>query len=240
MTDFVCAMDGPAGGQRKSEGMAPTVPLNIVVLGLPGAGKGTQAALYGRAHRIPQISTGDMLRQAIARRTPLGRTVEGILAQGRLVDDETIVALVRERLAQPDAGRGFLLDGFPRTIPQADALDRLVDGRGTLAVIYLEMAPEVIVERILARRVCEGCGQADVGTPPADFCASCGGNFVKRADDQIDVVRQRIQTYVDHTQPLVDWYGTRPAFRRVDGDQPMDDVARDFEAAIADALNVHG
>jgi adenylate kinase len=236
----VCATDGPTGGQRESEGAAPAVPLNIVVLGLPGAGKGTQAALYGRALRIPQISTGDMLRQAIARRTPLGRTVEGILARGGLVDDETIVALVRERLAQADAHRGFLLDGFPRTIPQAEALDRLVEGRGTLAVIYLEMAPEVIVERILARRVCEGCGQADVGTPPADFCASCGGNFVKRADDQIDVVRQRIQTYVDHTQPLVDWYGTRPAFRRVHGDQPMDDVARDFAAAIADALSFNG
>jgi adenylate kinase len=211
---------------------ASTVPLNIVVLGLPGAGKGTQAALYGRAHHVPQISTGDMLRQAIARRTPLGRVVESILARGGLVDDDTIIALVRERLAQPDAARGFLLDGFPRTIPQATALDRLVDGRGTLAVIYLDMAPEVIVERILARRVCEGCGQVDVGTPPADFCASCGGNFVKRADDQIDVVRQRIQTYVEHTP--------RPAFRRVDGDQPMADVARDFAAAIADALAVNG
>lgn len=233
-------MDGPAGGQRESDGTAPAVPLNIVVLGLPGAGKGTQAALYGRTHRIPQISTGDMLRQAIAHRTPLGRTVEAVLARGGLVDDATIVALVQERLAQPDAARGFLLDGFPRTIPQAEALDRLVDGRGTLAVISLEMDPEVIVERILSRRVCEGCGQTDVGTPPADFCASCGGNFVKRADDQIDVVRQRIQTYVDHTQPLVDWYSARPAFRRVHGDRPMAEVAHAFAAAIADALHIQG
>lgn len=233
-------MDGPTGGQRESEGAASAVPLNIVVLGLPGAGKGTQAALYGRTHRIPQISTGDMLRQAIAHRTPLGRTVEGVLARGGLVDDETIVALVQERLAQPDAARGFLLDGFPRTIPQAEALDRLVDGRGTLAVISLELDPEVIVERILARRVCEGCGQTDVGTPPADFCASCGGNFVTRADDQIDVVRRRIQTYVDHTQPLVDWYSARPAFRRVHGDRPMAEVAHDFAAAIAEALHFQG
>ena len=211
-------------------------PRNIVLLGLPGAGKGTQAALYGRAHRIPQISTGDMLRHAIAQRTPLGRLVERVLAEGRLVDDETIVALVRERLARDDTRPGFLLDGFPRTVPQAESLDTFMAARGPLAVVYLDMAPEVIVERILARRVCEGCGQADVGTPPADFCASCGGNFVKRADDQIDVVRQRIQTYVAHTQPLVDWYGPRVTFRRVNGDQPMADVARDFAAAVESAV----
>lgn len=213
-------------------------PRNIVVLGLPGAGKGTQAARYGRAHRIPQISTGDMLRHAIAQRTPLGRVVERVLADGGLVDDDTVVALVRERLARDDTAAGFLLDGFPRTVPQAESLDPIVGDRGPLAVVYLDMDAEVIVERILARRVCEGCGQVDVGTPPADFCASCGGNFVTRADDQIDVVRQRIQTYVAHTQPLVDWYGTRPTFRRVDGDQPMADVARDFAAAIADALGI--
>src|SRR5690606_27897005 len=126
---------------------------------------------------------------------------------------------------------------FPRTVPQAEALDRLLDGRGTLAIVYLEMEPEVIVERILARRVCSGCGQADVGSPPADFCASCGGAFVKRADDEIDVVRARIATYVAHTQPLVDWYGARPTFRRVNGDQPMADVARAFAAAVEEALN---
>lgn len=212
------------------------IPRNIVLLGLPGAGKGTQAALYGRAHRIPQISTGDMLRHAIAQRTPLGRLVERVLAEGRLVDDETIVGLVRERLARDDTRLGFLLDGFPRTVPQAEMLDTFVADRGPLAVVYLDMAPEVIVERILARRVCEGCGQADVGSPPAEFCASCGGSFVKRADDQIDVVRQRMQTYVAHTQPLVDWYGTRLTFRRVNGDQPMADVARDFAAAVESAV----
>ncbi len=211
-------------------------PRNIVLLGLPGAGKGTQAARYGRAHHIPQISTGDMLRQAIAQRTPLGRLVERVLAEGRLVDDATIVALVRERLARNDTRPGFLLDGFPRTVPQAESLDAFVADRGPLAVVYLDMAPEVIVERILARRVCEGCGQADVGSPPAEFCASCGGSFGTRADDQIDVVRQRIQTYVAHTQPLVDWYAPRHTFRRVNGDQPMADVARDFAAAVENAL----
>lgn len=209
---------------------------NIVVLGLPGAGKGTQSARYSRACNIPQISTGDMLRHSIAQRTALGRAVEAILARGGLVDDDTIVALVRERLAQPDATSGFLLDGFPRTVPQAEALDQLLTGRGPLAVVYLEMAPEVIVERILARRVCSGCGQADVGSPPADFCASCGGSFVKRADDEIGVVRARIATYLSHTQPLVDWYGARPTFRCVNGDQPMLDVARDFATAIDEAL----
>ncbi len=219
----MCAMAQPA--------------LNVVVLGLPGAGKGTQAALFCRARRIPQISTGDMLRQAIAHRTPLGRKVEGILGRGGLVDDDTIVALVDERLQRDDTRGGFLLDGFPRTIPQAEALDRIVAPRGPLAVIHLDMDSEVIVERILARRVCEGCGQADVGSPPAEYCASCGGSFGRRADDQIDVVRERLQTYVSYTQPLVDWYGGRPTFRRVDGDQPMADVARVFAAAIDDALS---
>lgn len=209
---------------------------NVVVLGLPGAGKGTQGAQFAQRHRIPKISTGDMLREAVARGTPLGNEVADTLNRGTLVPDDLIIRVVEERLRLPDTAEGFLLDGFPRTVPQADALDVLMSPRGPLVVIHLEIDPEVIVRRILLRRVCESCGQADTGAPTTDYCASCGGVFVKRADDHVDVVRQRLAAYVDNTEPLVAWYRKRPMFRAIDGDRPLSEVAQAFDAAVLDCL----
>jgi adenylate kinase len=221
------------GGQgRRAGNVVGTPQMNVVVLGLPGAGKGTQAGIFCKAQRIPKISTGDMLRAAIARDSALGRSVAAILERGGLVDDHTMVEVVRERLAQRDTARGFLLDGFPRTVPQAESLDALLDGRDPLVVVYLEMAPQVIIDRILQRKVCVSCGQPDTGSPPADHCASCGGELVVRVDDQLDVVRQRIAAYQEHTQPLVDWYRARGVLRVVNGDQSFTDVARDFSGAV--------
>jgi adenylate kinase len=213
-------------------------PFNVVLVGLPGSGKGTQGAQFARRHRIPKISTGDMLRDAVARGTALGHEVAATLNAGGLVPDDMIIRVVEERLRQPDTARGFVLDGFPRTLPQATALEGLMAGRGSLLVIYLEVSPGVILQRILSRRICESCGQADTGAPTSDHCASCGGGFVTRADDHEDVVRRRVSAYVENTAPLVDWYRERPTFRAIDGNQPLADVARAFDAAVLDCVRL--
>jgi adenylate kinase len=217
-------------------GEIPSHPSNVVLVGLPGAGKGTQAAQFARRHRVPRISTGDILREAVARGTPLGREVAATLEAGGLVPDALIVGVVRERLERSDTARGFVLDGFPRTVPQATALDPLVSGRGGVVVIYLEISPDVILQRLVTRRVCESCGQPDTGAHTTEYCASCGGGFVKRADDHIEVIRQRLAAYVENTQPLVDWYSRRPAFRAVDANQPLDAVARAFDRAVLECV----
>lgn len=205
---------------------------NVVLLGLPGSGKGTQGVQFARRHRIPKISTGDMLRDAVGRGSALGLDVAATLNAGGLVPDDMIIRVVEARLHHQDTAAGFVLDGFPRTLPQAVALDGLMTGRGALIVIYLDVSPDVILERILSRRVCESCGQADTGAPTTEYCASCGGGFVKRADDHVDVVRRRVAAYVENTAPLVEWYGKGPTFRALDGNQPLADVARAFDAAV--------
>jgi adenylate kinase len=210
-------------------------PLNVVLVGLPGAGKGTQAAQFAARHGIPKISTGDILRDAVARGTALGRQVAATLEAGGLVSDDVIVRVVQERLERPDAASGFVLDGFPRTVPQAAALDALLGGRA-VAVIHLEISPEVIIQRLVTRRTCESCGQTDTGAHTTEHCASCGGGFVKRADDHIDVIRRRLAAYVENTQPLVDWYCKRPRFRTIDANQPLIEVARAFDAAVLECF----
>ena len=211
-------------------------PFNVVLVGLPGAGKGTQAAQFARRHSVPRISTGDMLREAVARGTALGREVAATIEAGGLVPDDVIVGVVQERLERPDTAGGFVLDGFPRTVPQAQALEPLIAVRGGVVVIYLEISPDVILQRLLTRRICESCGQADTGAHTSEYCASCGGGFVKRADDHIDVIRQRLAAYVENTQPLVDWSSKGPAFRAVDANQPLEAVARAFDTAVLECL----
>ncbi len=223
----------PAEAQRPAAEPAPALPpFNIVLVGLPGSGKGTQGAQFARRHGIPKISTGDMLRDAVARATPLGREVEATLASGGLVPDALIIRVVEARLQEPDTARGFVLDGFPRTLPQAVALDGIVAARGPLAIVFLDVRADVILDRILSRRICESCGQADTGAPTTEYCASCGGAFVTRADDHEDVVRRRVEAYAANTAPLVEWYRQRPTFRVVDGDRPLADVARAFDQAV--------
>jgi adenylate kinase len=177
-----------------------------------------------------------MLRDAVARGTALGREVSATLDAGGLVPDDMIIRVVEARLQDPDTVPGFVLDGFPRTLPQAVALDGLMAGRGALIVVYLDVSPDVILDRILSRRICESCGQADTGAPTTEYCASCGGAFVKRADDHIDIIRRRVAAYVTNTAPLVEWYRKAPTFRAIDGNQPLADVARAFDAAVFDCL----
>jgi adenylate kinase len=208
------------------------VPLNIVMLGPPGAGKGTQASHLTRRWKIPHISTGAMLRDAVRAGTELGRQVDAIISAGCLIDDGLITAIVRERLSLPDTRRGFLLDGFPRTVPQAQALDALLADR-SLLVVELSLDDEVIVKRLASRMVCTDCGtnrQDDSGD--FEHCAACGGHLVVRSDDQEQVVRRRLEVYHAQTAPLVEWYAQRPGFCRVDGDQYFDHVAADISRAI--------
>ncbi len=213
--------------------------LNLVMLGPPGAGKGTQAKRLAEARGIPHISTGDMLRAAVAQGTELGRRAQAVMASGALVGDDIIIGLVRERLAKPDAAAGFVLDGFPRTVPQAEALDAVLAGKDPLVVVEVAAEDEELVRRLTSRRVCSACGaNADVpapGEPVPERCARCGGTLTQRADDREEVIRERLRVYARDTKPLVEYYGGRPTFRRVNGAQAPDAVAREIEAALASA-----
>ena len=198
---------------------------NVVMLGPPGAGKGTQAARLAKIWQIPHISTGAMLREAIKNATPLGLEVKAILDSGALVNDELMTRIVQERLAQPDATPGFLLDGYPRTVPQARALDDMLGTRTALAVVEIALSDEEVLRRLAARMVCAECGKnsqddrSDVQT-----CHDCGGKLVPRTDDREDVVRNRLEVYHRQTAPLVEYYEARPTFYRIEGNQFVDDV----------------
>ena len=204
--------------------------LNLVMLGPPGAGKGTQARQLRRKWNIPHISTGAMLREAVQAGTPLGREVAGIMDSGGLIDDEVVTRVVTERIAQPDTKPGFLLDGFPRTIPQARALDQIVAGRAPLIVIDIVLSEAEVVRRLASRMVCAECGTNATGE--GDSCHDCGGPLVPRADDREQVVLNRLEVYRSQTEPLVRYYGERPTYCRIDGARLPDDVTTDIITAV--------
>lgn len=214
--------------------LGSNVAVRLVMLGPPGAGKGTQAARFARTHGIPKISTGDILRDAVQAGTEMGRAAREVMDAGRLVGDDIMIAIVRERLERPDANAGFVLDGFPRTVAQAQALDGLVDEAAPLVIVDIEVPMETLVKRLQTRRICGSCG---AGAPPgATTCPKCGGVLVQRVDDNEHVVRERLQVYERSTQPIVEFYGRRNTFRSIDGDQTEDSVAADLAAAVASAL----
>lgn len=199
------------------------------MLGPPGAGKGTQSARLARMWRIPHISTGAMLREAVAMGTPLGQQVKTIMDRGGLIDDEMITHVVRDRLARPDAAGGFLLDGYPRTVPQATAFDEYCAGRAPLIVVEIVLSEADILRRLAARMICSECG-VNSQDDDRDYanCVNCGGRLVPRADDAVDVVRKRLEVYHQQTAPLIDYYGSRPTYCRVDGAQLADTVTDDI------------
>jgi adenylate kinase len=211
--------------------MKDCMGLNVIMLGPPGAGKGTQAERFARAQGVPKISTGEILREAVHSGTSLGRLAMKTMDEGRLVGDDVMIAIVRDRLSQPDAQQGFVLDGFPRTVAQAEALDRMLAGREPLIVVEIRVPEEELVRRLRGRRVCGECGLAE---PAVDGqqCPRCGGPWVQRSDDDEAVVRARLKVYDKDTEPVVEYYRGRPTFQRVNGYQPSAFVAAEMDAAI--------
>lgn len=201
--------------------------MNLVFLGPPGAGKGTQASRVAAKYQIPHISTGAMLRDAMAQGTEMGKLAKSFVDSGKLVPDDVVIGIVRERLAQADCKAGFLLDGFPRTVPQAEALDAFA---AIELAINVDVAEDVLVERIAGRRMCRACGEAlhVHSLNGAAACPKCGGELYQRTDDNEATVRNRMKVYNDQTKPLIDFYGGKGVLRDVDGDRDIDVVFADI------------
>lgn len=213
--------------------------MNLIFLGAPGAGKGTQGALLSERRGLLRLSTGDLLRDAVRRGTPLGQQAKGYMDAGELVPDDVILGLVREVLAGADAGQGFLLDGFPRTLPQAEALDRMLEelGQPLDAVVVIDVPDEALVKRLSGRRSCPSCGAVYniYFEPPreAGLCDRCGGALVERADDTAETVRHRLEVYRRQTAPLIAYYeGSATPVYHVAGDQPVDEVQREIARVL--------
>ena len=204
------------------------------MLGPPGAGKGTQAERISRTRQLPKIGTGDILREAVTNRTPLGCAAREAMEAGRLVSDDVMIGIVHERLDRADARKGFVLDGFPRTIVQAEALDRLVTSRGPLVVLDIVVPEEVLVRRLASRRICGHCG-SNAAVEWLTACGKCGGKLIARIDDDVRIVRERLGVYQRQTKPLVEYYWGRPTFRQIEGNLPPDVVTGAIDAALADA-----
>ena len=207
--------------------------VNVIMLGPPGAGKGTQAERVARARGIPRISSGDILREAVHAGTMMGSSVQAVMDRGELVGDDVMIGIVTERLSRPDAADGFVLDGFPRTVAQAAALDQLMNDRDPLIVLDIVVPESELARRLGMRMICEDCGVTAHGHEAVSgHCSHCGGRLTQRADDSGGIVLERFKIYQHATKPLVDFYHDRPTFRSINGAQTADCVAADLSAAI--------
>ncbi|HEY3776041.1 MAG TPA: adenylate kinase [Solirubrobacteraceae bacterium] len=213
--------------------------LNLILFGPPGAGKGTQAERLRQDFQLPYIATGDMLRENVKNETELGRKAKEYMDAGDLVPDELIVAMARDRLSQDDAQDGFLLDGFPRTLPQANDLGEVLDGLGRriTAVLLIDVPDEEVVRRLSGRRVCVKAGHnyhVEFDPPKHEgMCDQDGSRLVQRDDDKPEVIEHRLAVYHEKTRPLVDYYDSRGLLRRIDGTRPPSDVHDHIRAVIA-------
>ncbi|WP_090240921.1 adenylate kinase [Lentibacillus halodurans] len=212
--------------------------MNLILMGLPGAGKGTQAEKINEAYHIPHISTGDMFRLAIKEGTELGRKAKEYMDQGALVPDDVTIGIVKERLSKDDCKNGFLLDGFPRTIAQAEALQSLLNEMGTSIdyVLHVDVPEEHLVERLTGRRVCPTCGATYhvIYNPPeqAGRCDHDGSELIQREDDQADTVKNRLEVNLKQAKPLLDFYHDKGSLVTINGDQEIDQVFQDIQSAI--------
>ncbi|WP_136516433.1 adenylate kinase [Geomonas edaphica] len=215
--------------------------MNLILLGPPGVGKGTQAKLLIDRFGIPQISTGDILRAAVKDLTPMGVKAKGFMDAGALVPDEVVIGIVEERLAQPDCQKGFILDGFPRTVPQADALGKVLSGMGKQIdhVVSLSVDKDELLKRLTGRRACSKCGAGyHVDFAPskvAGVCDACGGDLFQREDDKEATILNRLAVYEAQTAPLISYYGAAGVLRSVDGLGTVDGVQAEILAVLQGA-----
>lgn len=215
--------------------------MRIVFLGAPGSGKGTQSQRLVERHGIPQVSTGDLLRAHVRDGTELGRRAKSVMDAGQLVDDATILGMVRERLAAPDAARGFILDGFPRTVPQAEGLEQMLAaiGQPLDAAVLFDVDSGLLAKRISGRRTCQDCGRVfNVHTAPPPSPPPCGGQcgtprLVQRPDDKEETVARRLAVYDEQTRPLAGFYEQRGLLRSIDAEGDLPTVTARLEAALA-------
>lgn len=209
--------------------------LNLVVLGKQGAGKGTQSQLLCERHGLAHVSTGDILRAAVQAGSPLGLEVKSVLESGQLVSDELVNKLVDDRLKESDAARGAVLDGFPRNIEQAQALERILGESGIKLCVDIELPNELVIVRLSSRRVCQECGTIYKDTDVAAIsgtCEVCGGDVVQRSDDRPEAIRQRLETFERDTLPLLSFYESRGILVKVNGDQTVEEVAADIDEKL--------
>jgi len=213
--------------------------MRLVLLGAPGSGKGTQAQRMQLRHGVPQVSTGDLLREAVAAGTALGRAAKVVMDAGQLVADDIMLGIIRERLARPDAARGFILDGFPRTIAQADGLATQLTALGVTldAVVLLEIGTDILLRRLAGRRSCRRCGRVfhvETNPPrPGDRCTDgAEHDLFQRPDDNEDTLRKRLTVYCERTQPLIDYYARKGLLKRIDANGTLDEVDARLEAVL--------
>lgn len=202
--------------------------MRILLLGPPGSGKGTQGDLIEGHVGFPRISSGDLLRDAVQKRTPLGLKAEAFMNRGELVSDDVVIDMIRERIAAQDCRQGFILDGFPRTLPQAERLTA-IDPEGRELVLDIQVPDQAIITRLSARRICSGCGAISStfdspASEDAETCAACGGRLIQRDDDQPDVIKRRLDVYHTQTQPLAVYYRSRGVFFGIDGQGTVEEV----------------
>ena len=212
--------------------------MKLLIMGRPGAGKGTQAANIKEYYNIPHISTGDMFRAAIKNETKLGLLAKSYMDKGALVRDDVTIGIVKERLLEDDCKKGFLLDGFPRTILQAEALDEFLKENGVKldAVLDVNVKPEILVRRMVGRRVCKTCGatyHVEFNAPKKDgICDNCGSPLIQRQDDTEATAKNRLEVYDNNTAPLLAYYKNQNILKTVDGDQPLEKVFEDIKAVL--------
>jgi adenylate kinase len=212
--------------------------MNIILIGPPGAGKGTQATRMIERLQVPQISTGDMFRAAVKEGTPMGKKAKEYMDKGALVPDEVVIGVVNERFQKPDCKKGFILDGFPRTLDQAKALDELLKNLGTKLdhVVVIEVPDDFLVERLTGRRTCKGCNymhHIKFDAPKKEgVCDKCGAELYQRDDDKEETIRQRLTNYHSQTSPLIEYYGKQGIVRMIKGTQSMEQVQDAVKAAI--------
>ena len=212
--------------------------MNLILLGPPGAGKGTQASRIIDKFKIPQISTGDILRAAVREGTEMGKEAQKYMNEGKLVPDSVVIGIIRERLAQDDCKNGYLLDGFPRTLPQAEELNKILNTLNSKldAVISIEVPDEEIITRITGRRMCKNCGavyHVKFSPPEKDgICDKCGGELYQRDDDNEATVRERLSAYKAQTEPLKEFYGKQGLLKEVNGTGDIDKIYSDIEEIL--------